>query len=305
MIRDFTAKDVPDQSGKTFFITGANTGIGLETAKVLAGRGARVLLGCRSRSKAEQAASEIAAAHSWKTDVDIVDLDLGDLSSIRAAAEVVRGEERLDGLINNAGVMVPPRELTKDGFESQLGINHLGPFALTGLLLDKLEETDDARVIITSSNAHKRAKFDFDDLNAERSYSRIGRYAMSKLANLLHMYELDRRLRARGSSTLAVAVHPGVSNTDLPRHMGPFKVLVPLLGPVLNTPAQAAWPTLLGATAPGVASGQYFGPSGFGEFSGPAKQVDSTRRSKDPQDAKRLWKESIRLTGVDPELPPA
>ncbi len=172
-------------------------------------------------------------------------------------------------------------------------------------MLDKLEETDDARVIITSSNAHKRAKFDFDDLNAERSYSRIGRYAMSKLANLLHMYELDRRLRARGSSTLAVAVHPGVSNTDLPRHMGPFKVLVPLLGPVLNTPAQAAWPTLLGATAPGVASGQYFGPSGFGEFSGPAKQVDSTRRSKDPQDAKRLWKESIRLTGVDPELPPA
>jgi len=300
---NFTDADVPSQVGKTFFVTGANTGIGFETAAVLAGKGARVLIGCRSRNKAEDALARIRKQHS-EADVVIVDLDLGDLASVRRAAEVVNEEARLDALVNNAGIMIPPRQLTTDGFESQFGVNHLGPFALTGLLLSKLEETPGSRIINTSSNAHKAGKIVFDDVNAERSYSAMGRYSMSKLANLLHTYELDRRLRARNSKTISVAVHPGGSDTDLARHIPQaFQTfLFPVMRPFLNTAAQGACPTLMGATAPGVEGGQYFGPRGLGEVAGPAKQVNSTKRSKDPALARRLWDLSIEMTGVDPQI---
>ena len=299
---EFTATDVPDQSGKVFFVTGANTGLGFETAKVLAARGARVLLGCRTRSKAEAAVVRIRAEHP-QADVAIVDIDLGDLSSVRAAAARVAEEARLDGLINNAGIMMPPRQLTKDGFESQLGVNHLGTYALTGLLIEKLEQTPGARIVNTSSNAHKTGRIDFDDLGAERSYSALGRYSMSKLANLLHTYELDRRLRARGSSTIAVCVHPGGSDTELARHLPKWtSVLFPLFRLFMNTAAQGAWPTLLGAAAPGVEGGQYFGPKGLGEMAGPARRVDSNAASKDVAVAKRLWEVSAQLTGVEPGL---
>jgi NAD(P)-dependent dehydrogenase (short-subunit alcohol dehydrogenase family) len=302
MSQGFTAADVPDQTGKTFFVTGANTGLGFETTLVLAAKGARVILGCRNREKAEAAVARVLEA-TPDADLAIVDLDQADLASVRAAAEVVAQEPHLHGLINNAGIMMPPRSLTKDGFESQFGVNHLGTFALTGLLLPKLEETPGGRIVCTSSNAHKNGDIDFDDIAAERKYSTIARYCMSKLANLLHVAELDRRLRAKGASTIAVAVHPGGSDTDLSRHLpGWGRALIPLMRWTLNTAAEGAWATLLGATGPDVEGGQYFGPSGWFEVAGPARQVQGNARSKDPELAKRLWDVSVEMTGVDPRI---
>jgi NAD(P)-dependent dehydrogenase (short-subunit alcohol dehydrogenase family) len=308
MISDFTDKDVPDQSGKTFFVTGANTGIGFEAAKVFAGKGARVLLGCRDIEKGKAALARIADAHPG-ADVELVEIDLADLASVRRAAEVVAAEPKLDVLVNNAGVMWNPKTLTKDGFESQFGINHLGHFALTGLLLPKLEATPNSRVVTVSSNGHRLGNGDlfWDDINADTEYHPRKRYYASKLANLLFTYELDRRLQAKGSSTFAVAVHPGASDTELSRYVsGPMGVLTrvatPLLRRFMNTAEAGAWPTELAATAPGVEGGQYFGPGGRGEMAGPAKQVDSSEASKDPNKAKRLWDLSIEMTGVDPGL---
>jgi NAD(P)-dependent dehydrogenase (short-subunit alcohol dehydrogenase family) len=307
MITDFTSQDVPDQSEKTFFITGANTGIGFEAAKAIAGKGGRVLLGCRNRDKGQAALSRIADAHQG-ADIALVDIDLGDLASVTQAAQIVAREPRLDVLINNAGVMMNPRTITKDGFESQFGVNHLGHFALTSLLLSKLESTPDSRVVVVSSIGHRRGNINFDDINAEYSYSPQHRYYQSKLANLLFTYELDRRLRARESSTIAAAVHPGGADTDLMRHVVKgfrgrlLRLLTPLVRLIGNTAETGAWPTLLGATAPDVEGGQYFGPSRFGEASGPAHQVDSTDRSKNPALAKQLWDLSIEMTGIDPGI---
>lgn len=306
MITNFTSTDVPDQSGKTFFITGANTGIGFEAAKVFAGKGARVLLGCRNAEKGKAALARIAGAHP-AAEVVLVDIDLADLASVRKAAEVVAQQPRLDVLVNNAGVMWNPKTITKDGFESQFGINHLGHFALTGLLLGKLEATAESRIVTVSSNGHKLGVQDifWDDINADENYHPRRRYYASKLANLLFTYELERRLRAKGSSTIAVAVHPGASDTELDRYLtGPIGVLArvatPLMRTFMNTAEEGAWPTELAATAPGVAGGQYFGPGGRGEMSGPAQQVDSSDASKDLSKAKRLWDLSIEMTGVDP-----
>ena len=302
MISNFTAADVPAQQGRTFLITGANTGIGYEAAKVLAERGARVLLGCRSPARAEAAVENIRAAHP-AADLGIVALDLGDLASVRQAAEAVAAEPRLDGLLNNAGIMRAPYRLTNDGFESQFGVNHLGHFALTGLLLPTLEQTAGSRIVVTSSVGHRRGQILFDDINAVERYNAMERYYMSKLANLLFMYELDRRLRAKGSGTIAVGVHPGISKTDLMRHMPSLtRVMFSPLMFLLSSPAEGAWSTLLGATASGVEGGQYFGPGKRFEWVGPAKQVDSTDLSKDPALAKRLWDLSVELTGVDPVL---
>lgn len=303
VIRGFTSDAVGDQSGKTFFVTGANSGIGFETSKLLAARGGRVLLGCRDPQRAADALQAIRA-ETPQADVELVSIDLGDLASIRTAADRVAQEPRLDVLINNAGVMMPPRTLTADGFEQQFGVNHLGGFALTGLLLPLLERTPGSRIVNTSSNGHRFGEPDFDDLTAERSYSALQRYGASKFANLLHAYELDRRLRAKNSTTLAAVVHPGGTDTDLFRHLPSLLVgvLRPFAGLVINAPAAGAWPTLLAATHPDVEGGQYFGPARFAQVSGPARQVDSNRRSKDPALAKRLWDVSIELTGVDPGI---
>ena len=308
MITDHTATDVPDQSGKTFFITGANTGIGFEAAKVFAGKGARVLLGSRSTAKGQAALAKITEAHP-SADVELVEIDLADLASVRTAAEIVGGEPRLDVLVNNAGVMWNPKTITKDGFESQFGINHLGHFALTGLLLPKLEATPDSRIVTVSSNGHRFGNGDlfWDDINADDDYHPRTRYYASKLANLLFTYELDRRLTAKGSSTIAVAVHPGASDTELGRYVtGVFgtvmRAMTPLVRAFMNTAEEGAWPTELAATAPGVQGGQYFGPSRFRETSGPAQQVDSSPESKNPEKAKRLWDLSVEMTGVDPGI---
>jgi NAD(P)-dependent dehydrogenase (short-subunit alcohol dehydrogenase family) len=308
MITNFTDKDVPDQTGKTIFVTGANTGIGFEAAKVFAGKGARVLLGVRNIEKGKAALAQIADAHPG-ADVELVEIDLSDLSSVRRAAENVAREPKLDVLVNNAGVMWNPKTITKDGFESQFGINHLGHFALTGLLLPKLEATPHSRIVTVSSNGHKFGNGDlfWDDINADEEYHPRKRYYASKLANLLFTYELDRRLRAKGSGTIAVAVHPGGSDTELGRYVsGAFGVMTrtitPLMRPFMNSAAEGAWPTELAATAPGVQGGQYFGPSRYRELSGPAQQVDSSDASKDIGKAKRLWDLSIEMTGVDPAI---
>tara|TARA_R110001606_G_scaffold169228_3_gene314142 strand:+ start:1769 stop:2719 length:951 start_codon:yes stop_codon:yes gene_type:complete len=298
-IRNFTDIDVADQTGRVFFITGANSGLGYEAAKLLAGRGARVLLGCRSEEKAEGAMADIRSVYA-DADLHFVPLDLGDLTSIRAAAKLVAKEPRLDVLINNAGIMMPAREETADGFESQFGVNHLGTFALTGLLLDKLAEGQEPRVVITASMAHRSGRIDFDDINAEDSYSRWDRYAMSKLANLLHMYELDRRLRAADSPIKAIACHPGVADTELTKNFPSFMVSLfrPVASMFLNSAAQGAWPTLAAAVGKGVEGGEYFGPSRNGEWIGPAREVQPRSRAKKIEPAKRLWDISQEMTGV-------
>jgi NAD(P)-dependent dehydrogenase (short-subunit alcohol dehydrogenase family) len=298
-ISNFTDKDVPDQSGRVFFVTGANSGLGYEAAKLLAGRGARVLLGCRSEDKAAAAIASIIESHP-KADLRYIPLDLGNLKSIRAAAKLVAKEPRLDVLVNNAGIMMPPREETDDGFESQFGVNHLGTFALTGLLLDKLSQGQEPRIVITASMAHRSGRIDFDDVNAEEGYSRWGRYAMSKLANLLHMYELDRRLRAAGSPVIAVACHPGVADTELARNFPGFVVslLRPMSSLFMNSAAQGAWPTLAAAAGQAVEGGQYFGPSRNMEWVGPAREVQPRAMAKQIEPAKKLWKISEEMTGI-------
>ena len=301
-MKGFTAKDVLDQTGKTVFITGANTGLGFEAAKVLAGRNARVIIGCRSKDKAEAARDKILVEHN-RADVAIVAIDLADLESVGEAAAVIAKEERLNILINNAGIMVPPFELTQDGFESQFGVNHLGPFALTGLLLDKLRATPGGRIVSTSSIAHKRGKILFDDINADRQYNTMARYAMSKLANLYFAYELQRRLSAAGDDIISVAAHPGMADTELSRYLPRALMLAaPLFRPLLNTAAQGAWPTLCAATAEEVQGGEYYGPCKRRETAGPAIRVTSTRRSHDNDVARKLWDLSIEMTGVDPGI---
>ncbi len=301
-MKGFTAKNVPDQTGKTIFITGANTGLGYEAAKVLAAKNARVLIGCRSTEKAEQAREEILKENP-DADVAIVQLDLGNLKSVKQAAAKVAKEPQLDALINNAGIMMPPYELTEDGFESQFGVNHLGPFALTGLLLKKLQQNPGARVVSTSSIAHKRGKINFDDINAEKRYSAVQRYAMSKIANLYFAYELQRRLAAAGENTISVAAHPGIADTELTRYLpGALMLAAPLFRPLFNTAAQGAWPTLYAATGKDVVGGGYYGPSKRGETAGPAVKVKSNRSSHNKKVAAKLWDLSIEMTGVDPGI---
>lgn len=300
----FTAEDVPSQAGKCFLVTGANTGLGFEASKVLAARGARVLLACRSEDKARQAIERIRMEVPG-ANLAFVPLDMTDLGSVHACARLVAEEPRLDVLVNNAGVMFPPLERTAQGHELQFGVNHLAPFALTGLLLPKLAETPGSRVVITSSLAHKGAPIDWDDLDAHKSYKRAVRYASSKLMNLLHLFELDRRLRAAGSPVTAVACHPGFAKTSLDRHLGAFRFLFPLAGMIFNSAAQGAWPTLQAATAPDIEPGGFYGPQRMGGASGPSGPAKRSDASRDPQAARRLWDVSEEITGVRYGLAPA
>jgi NAD(P)-dependent dehydrogenase (short-subunit alcohol dehydrogenase family) len=302
MRKGFTESDVTDQSGKTIVITGANTGLGYEAARVLSARGARVIIACRSQQKAEDAMARIEKENG-RVDVSHVALDLGDLSSVSDCADQLQSEDKIDILINNAGIMVPPYELTTDGFESQFGVNHLGPFALTGLLLDKLAAAPAPRVVNTSSMAHHRGKIYFGDINAENGYRAIPRYAMSKLANLLFTYELQRRLEASGQHTLSVACHPGIADTELSRYIPALlNMLTPLMKPLFNTAASGAWPTLCAATSDDISGGDYIGPAKRRETAGPAVKVRSNRASHDQDVAQRLWDLSIQMTGVDPGI---
>jgi NAD(P)-dependent dehydrogenase (short-subunit alcohol dehydrogenase family) len=299
--KGFTEADVPDQSGRCFIVTGANAGVGFELSRVLAARGARVLLGCREKRRAEEAIARIKRL-TPTADLAWLQLDLSDIESARAAASKAAKEPRIDALINNAGIVYPPLTRTKQGFESQFGVNHLGVFALTALLLPKLAETPGARVVVTSSISHMKAKIDWDDLNAERSYSKVDRYGASKLANALFFFELHRRLRATRSPITAVGVHPGVANTSLGRHMGPVQWAGPIVGLLLNSADKGAWPALLAATG-NVKPGGYYGPIGFGGIRGAAGEAKRAPQAEDLALAKRLWDVSIAMTAIDPGLP--
>lgn len=299
--RGFTETDVPDQSTKCFIVTGANTGVGFEVARVLAARGARVLLGCRAKERAEEAIRRIKRL-TPNANLAWLPLDLGDIQAVRTAAVIASGEPRIDALINNAGIMNPPLTRTSQGFESQFGINHLGVFALTSLLLPKLAETQGSRIVVTSSIAHWKAKIDWDDLNAEHSYSKGQRYSASKLANALFFFELDRRLSANHSSVKAIGVHPGVASTSLGRHMGLAQLALPIVSLLLNSADKGAWPALLAATGD-VTPGGYYGPTGFGGIRGVAGEAKRAPQAEDSVLAKRLWDVSIAMTGIDPGLP--
>ena len=302
MTQGVTASDVADQTGRTFFITGANTGLGFETARVLAGRRGRVLLGCRTKTKAV-AAAEAIRTETPGADVDYVLLDQADLASVKEAADRVSAEDRLDVLINNAGIMNPPRQLTKDGFESQFGVNHLGTFALTSHLLPKLAESQAGRVVVTSSIAHREGQIYFEDIAAEQSYDAMARYRQSKLANLMFMFELDRRLRIADSTTTAVACHPGIADTELFKSMPSWmKLLTPVIKPFFNSAAAGAWPTLLAAVGPDVQGGDFYGPAKRNETAGPAVPATATTQSRNREVAERLWNLSIEMTGTDPGI---
>ena len=301
--KGFTEAYVPKQTGKSFIVTGANAGVGFEIARVLAARGARVLLGCRDQTKAQDAIARIKRI-TPNADLVWLPLDLSDLDSVRTAAKIAAKEPRIDALINNAGLMNPPLMHTKQGFESQFGVNHLGVFALTSLLLPKLAETPGSRVVVTSSIAHLKAKIDWDDLNADKSYIKNARYGGSKLANALFFFELDRRLRAAKSPVTAIGVHPGVANTSLGRHMGILQIAGPIVGLLLNSADKGAWPALLAATGK-VKPGGYYGPTGFGGIRGVAGEAKRAPHAEDPALAKRLWDVSIAMTGIDPGLPAA
>ena len=305
MSSKWTAADVPDQSGRVAVVTGANTGIGYEAAAVLAGRGARVVVAVRNLDKGRQAVGRIRQLHPG-ADVVLQELDLSSLASVRTAAEELRAAHpRIDLLINNAGVMYPPKQTTSDGFELQFGTNHLGHFALTGLLLDRLLPVEGSRVVSVASIAHNiQADIHFDDLQWERSYNRVAAYGQSKLANLMFTYTLARRLAAKGAPTIAVAAHPGISNTELMRHIPGSQLpgFAWLAGLVTNSPAVGALATLRAATDPGVRGGQYYGPSGLRELVGHPVLVQSNRKSHDVDVQERLWTVSEELTGVSYDL---
>ncbi|MEO8888790.1 MAG: oxidoreductase [Jatrophihabitantaceae bacterium] len=284
----WTTAEIPDQSGRTFVVTGANSGLGASTARELAAHGASVILACRNVAKGEQVAATIPGR------TEVRSLDLSDLSSVRAFADTI---ERLDVLVNNAGVMAVPLSRTADGFELQIGTNHLGHFALTGLLLPKIGD----RVVTVSSAVHRIGKIDLDDLNwNRRHYRRWAAYGQSKLANLMFAYELQRRLTGGGSSLKSLAAHPGYASTGLQAHTQSIQDHVMGLGNrlIAQSADMGALPSLYAATASGAMAGGFYGPDGLGEQRGHPKRVGSTRSSRDTNVARRLWSLSETLTGV-------
>lgn len=303
---------VPDQTDRTALVTGANSGLGLVTAKVLAAAGAQVWLACRDAERARAAQDEVAAQATGPAP-RVVALDLADLDSVAAAAtEVAASIDRLDLLINNAGIMAPPKSFTAQGFETQFGVNHLGHFALTGRLLDLLVAASAARVVTVSSAGHRAGWMHWDDLDAHKHYNSWTRYGQSKLANLLFTAELARRAAAHDTHLLAVAAHPGYAATSL-THNGPgnrganrfMDTLTRLGDQLVAQPAeQGAIPILHAATAADVVANDYFGPDGILEQAGKrAKRVGRTRQASDVAAARRLWDLSVELTGVDYSWP--
>src|SRR5262245_14271652 len=299
MTARWTSGDVPGQQGRLAVVTGANTGLGFETARVLAARGASVVLAVRDADKGKAAAARIATTAPGAT-VTVQPLDLASLESIRAAAAELRARHpAIDLLINNAGVMFTPQQTTRDGFELQFGTNHLGHFALTGLLLEQMLPVPGSRVVTLSSLAHRlRARINFDDLQSERSYRRAAAYSQSKLANLMFTYELHRRLSgaATTTTTVAVAAHPGLAATELTRHSSAIAAFANAL--ISQTAAMGAPPTLRAATDPGVAGGQYYGPGRLLGTRGYPELAASSGQSRDTAIQRRLWTVSEELTGV-------
>ncbi len=307
MKEKWTFDNIPALKNKTIIVTGGNSGLGYESVKAFAMKGAEVILASRSKERGDHSRNEILKEFP-EANIKVMLLDLGELESVKGfASEFRKHYNKLDVLLNNAGIMMSPYFRTKDGFEGQMGINHLGHFALTGLLIDILKKTANSRVVTVSSNAHKRGKMDFNNLLFEngRDYSPIRAYGRSKLANLLFTNELQRRLERNNSATLAVAAHPGVAMTNLTRYLDK-KLLVRLFFPILKWIAQdqasAALPQIRASVDPSVKGGEYYGPDGRYEFKGYPVLVESNAASHDLKDAARLWEESERLTGVEYKL---
>jgi NAD(P)-dependent dehydrogenase (short-subunit alcohol dehydrogenase family) len=299
MSNHWTSRDIPEQDGRVAIVTGANSGIGYETTRALAHKGAAVVMACRSEKKGANAAQRIRDEHPQGL-VEVMILDLANLAAVhRFASDFREKHDHLDILINNAGVMRPPqRQETTDGFELQFGTNHLGHFALTGLLLGLMVHTAGSRMVVVSSLAHRAGRIQFDDLQSQRSYSATAAYAQSKLANLLFAYELQRRLEAAGSQSLVTAAHPGWTGTNLQRNY----TLIRWLNPVLaQRPEKGARPVLYAAAAPSVQGGDYYGPDGLMELGGGPTRVHSSDRANDRDVAARLWAVSEALTGVEYE----
>jgi NAD(P)-dependent dehydrogenase (short-subunit alcohol dehydrogenase family) len=300
----WTTADLPDFSGRRVIITGGNSGLGLECARALAARGAKLTLACRDLGKA-RAAQESLLQQTPAADIELLELDLADLSSVRKAAESYRGRQsQLDVLLNNAGIMAIPRRQTADGFEMQLGTNHLGHFAFTALLSDLLLATKGSRVVNVSSTAHKMGRMHWDDLQWESSYGKWTAYAQSKLANLLFTYELQRRLAACGSEVRAVAAHPGYAATNLQlagarmRNSSAGERLWRGINSLFSQSAEmGALPLLRAAGGAGVAGGDYYGPERLAESRGHPVKVGTSGRARDEAEAARLWKVSEQLTG--------
>lgn len=291
----WTEEDCPDQSGKIAIVTGANSGLGYEVTRVLAKKGAHVVMGCRDLGKAEEALNQIISEDP-DASLEIIRLDLSDLASVKDfVSDFSKKHQSLDILCNNAGVMMTPYQKTVDGFELQLGTNHFGHFALTGLLIDKLMGTKNSRIVTMSSMAHSMGKIDFDNLNWEKKYGRTKAYNRSKLANLLFAYELQRRLEAKGSKTISMGSHPGWTRTKLQRNVFLFRALNPFLS---QKPKKGALPMLYAATSPEAEGGGYYGPDGRMGWKGYPKKVKSNDRSHNLEDAKKLWEISEELTGV-------
>ncbi len=306
MSNNWTEADIPDQTGRTILITGANSGIGFEAARALAQHGATVVLACRNRNKADDAVAKITEANPTGS-TEILEVDLADLESVKnAAEEFLAAHERLDILVNNAGLMATPKQQTAQGFEMQFGVNHLGHFALTSHLVPVILKSGPARVVSISSQGHRPGRINFDDLNWEqRNYSPWRAYFQSKLANLLFTRELQRRLSAAESEAIAVAAHPGASNTNL-GHENPGGILGNLIHasrPLVErfmsqSAAMGALPTLRSATDRAVEGGDYFGPRGLGEQRGHPIKVGMSKQARDDDTARKLWGISEGLTGV-------
>lgn len=289
-------KDIPDQAGRVAIITGASSGIGFETARALAGKNATVVMAVRDKRKGERALKDILNENP-NAHLEIMHLDLADLMSIKDFADnYLKKFERLDLLINNAGVMIPPYSKTKDGFELQFGTNHLGHFALTGLLLGLILKTNDSRIVNVSSGAHRYGNINFDDLNwKKRKYLKWRSYGDSKIANLYFTYELRDKLKKIGTRTIVTSAHPGISISELQRHSKFVKILTRIFG---MKSEQGALPILRAAVDSDAENGDYFGPDGWRELKGYPKKVRSNRRSQDKEIAKKLWKLSETLTDV-------
>ncbi len=304
-IHNWNYEKIPDQTGKTIIITGSNSGLGFVAAKALASKGAEVVIAARNEEKASDAINKIKAEVSDAT-LNFVKIDLASLGSIREFADEINNiYEKIDVLLNNAGIMQPPYLKTEDGFEIQFGVNHLGHFALTSLLFKSLKGSPQGRVVNVSSIAATRGKINFVDLNSEQKYNKTTAYGQSKIANLYFTYELSRRIKAEGIDVIAAAAHPGYSRTNL-QSAGPsvdgksafyflYKVLNPLLAQSVNA---GTLPLLYASVGPDVENGDYFGPRRFGHTRGPTVRHKSVEISYDPEIAKELWKRSEELTGI-------
>jgi NAD(P)-dependent dehydrogenase (short-subunit alcohol dehydrogenase family) len=297
---DFNIESLSSQKGRVAVVTGANTGLGFETARGLARTGMKVIMACRNKQKAEEAKQSILS-ELRTSDPEIMIVDLSQLASVREFAGTFNSRyHRLDLLINNAGIMVPPYAKTVDGFESQMGVNYFSHFLLTGLLFRTIAGTPGSRIISLASNAHRNAQINFDDLNWEKGYSRMKAYGQSKLACLIFAFELQRRIQQAGLKTMSVAAHPGVSITELVRNIPAWLMFIgkPFTSLFTHSPEKGALPALYAALSEDIKGGEYIGPQGPGERTGEPGRAKASELSRDETAGRRLWEVSEKLTGV-------